>query len=128
MPVASEPGSFVWSEVELESACEQPPEPEGTASPVNMITTEADFERAYCRSSEVDWSRFRLARVHFLDHLFDLTVVRDESYVRVFLRTRPTCEAQWGSQLHLLLPAEDAPVIVVRKTAPPAECPDGYSY
>jgi len=127
-PVASEPGEIAWSEVELQSACSEPP-PAGDSAPrINIITTEADFERAYCRSSVVDWSQFRLAVIHYLDHLVDVTVVRDESQVRVLLQTRSSCEPQWGDRLHLLLPAEDAHVVVVRKPGPRAECADGYGY
>lgn len=127
-PVASKPGEIAWSEVALDSSCIEAPEREGNASTVNIITTEADFEQAYCRSSELDWNRFRLVVIHYVDHLVDLTVVRDDPHVRVFLRTRSSCEAQWGGRVHLLLPANDAPVIAVRKAGPPADCTEGYAY
>lgn len=127
-PVASETDEIAWAQVELQSACSERPASQDSAPPVHIITTEADFERAYCRKSEVDWSRFRLVAIHYLDHLVDVTLVRDESQVRVLMQTRKSCEPQWGDRLYLLLPAEDAHVVVVRKPGPRAECADGYGY
>ena len=126
--VASEPGKFAWAEVNPRSACPEPSPFGGNAAHVRVITTEIDFKAAYCRASLVDWSRFRLAVIPYSEILVDITVVPDDSQVRVLLQTRPSCEADWGNHLHLLLPAKEAHVVVVRKLGPPVECADGYGY
>lgn len=128
VPVASTKSAITWAEVELMSACSAPEPSLGNASPVSLITTEAGFEARYCRPSSVDWNRFRLAVIPYSDTLLDISVVADESRVRVLVWTERSCEGAWGHNLHLLLPAGKADVVLVRKPGLQNECSDGYGY
>lgn len=128
VPEPAAAGEVAWAEVSLTSACAAPPSSETDAAPVTTITTEAAFSRAYCRTSSVDWSRFRLVTISLTDTGLVQAVVRDAPYHRVFLHLQPSCETSWGNQLHLLLPAEDAPIVVAKKKGTEADCLEGYGY
>jgi hypothetical protein len=128
LPEPAAAGELAWAETSLASACADPTSFETNAGPVTTITTEAAFKEAYCRTSTVDWSRFRLVVISHTDQAVVRAVVRDAPYVRVFLQLEPSCEYGWGKRLHLLLPADDAAIVVVKKKGNDADYPECYGY
>lgn len=127
-PHAREHGGVVWSRVEVTTACkvESPAEP--NASPVRTFANDAEFEAEFCRKASVDWNRFRLAALWDADPIVDLDVVNNDDQYQAIITTRRTCESSFGASVHLLLPADNLPIAIVRRPAPPPDCPDGYGY
>lgn len=127
-PSVQEPVGFAWARVDLETACEVAAPAESSSPSVTVIPNAADFEATFCRSAELDWSRFRVVAFAVRDHVVDVAVTRTNEQYRVLATTRASCEAFSEAHVHLLLPADTLPVAVVRKPEGPRNCPDGYGY
>lgn len=127
-PQVDEAAGFAWATVELESACEIEREAKDSASRVTVISDAAEFEATFCRTADLDWSRFRVVAFALRDHIVDLALSRTDEQYRVLATTRASCDAFTDAHVHLLLPADGLPIAVVRKPAPPPDCPDGYGY
>ncbi|HSC89778.1 MAG TPA: hypothetical protein VLC09_21015 [Polyangiaceae bacterium] len=131
VPALDTAAGFAWSRVEVESGCTgeraSSPVPSSEAR-VRIARSEREFAAAYCRSSSVDWTRFRLVEFDVDGRVVDVNLARSGDGYRALVTLRSTCEASWGALAQLLLPADTLPVVVVRQPTAAPDCSEGYGY
>jgi len=131
-PEPRAPGGLAWTEAPIPSPCST----RSGVAPIVQIDNEAEFSAMFCRSSDVDWKKFRILSYRgglFSGQTFVTSdVVRDAQDINWLLQPLPCASSDTpllGASI--LIERSTLPVVARIKPDSGVICPpngDGYGY